>query len=131
MAKGGYVLREAAGGTPKALIIASGSEVHLALAAAERAETAGIPTRVVNLASWDLFDAQECCYRDDVLPPSVTARVAVEAAHPMGWEKWVGASGRIVGIARFGASAPGPVIAEKLGITVDHVVRAVLESAGR
>jgi transketolase len=122
VSKGGYILKDAEGGPVKAILIASGSEVHLALAAAAKLEDMGTPTRVVNLASWDLFESQPAEYRDKVLPPEVTARVALEAGATLGWERYTGFKGKILGLDRFGASAPGDVLAEKFGFTVDNVV---------
>ncbi|MDF1555462.1 MAG: transketolase [Deferrisomatales bacterium] len=122
--KGGYVLREGSRGPGELdlILIASGSEVHLALGAAERLEAGGTSVRVVSLPCWERFEEQEAAYRDQVLPPAVTRRVAVEAAHPFGWERYVGCSGQVVGIGRFGASAPAERLAERFGFTVDHVV---------
>ncbi|PLX45576.1 MAG: transketolase [Deltaproteobacteria bacterium] len=125
--RGGYILKEAAGGSPKAIIIASGSEVHLALGAAESLEADEIPTRVVNLASWDLFEAQDSAYKAKVLPEEVTVRTAVEASHPLGWERYLGLSGKMVGVWTFGASAPAGVIAKEYGFTVENVVAKVKE----
>ena len=122
--RGGYVLAEAAGGTPGAILIASGAEVGLALDARERLEAGGTPTRVVSLPSWFLFGLQDEAYRDSVLPPSVPARVSVEAGSTFGWARWVGASGRSVGVDHFGASAPAEVLFEKFGFTVDNIVEA-------
>ncbi|GAB4252963.1 MULTISPECIES: transketolase family protein [Deferrisoma] len=131
--RGGYVLREASAGPQgiRLLLIATGSEVHLALGAAERLEAEGVPTRVVSLPSWELFEAQDPAYRAEVLPPGVTARVAVEAASAFGWERYVGPAGAVVGIDRFGASAPAQVLAEKFGFTVENVLRACREVLGR
>jgi len=106
------------------ILIASGSELALAVAARERLETAGTPTRVVSLPSWLLFAGQPRAYRDEVLPPSVTRRVSVEAGSTFGWERWIGPHGRAIGLDRFGASAPAEVLYEKLGITVDAIVEA-------
>jgi transketolase len=125
--RGGYVLRDAPTGSPELILIASGSEVSLALAAAEKLEARGIPTRVVSLPSWALFQEQSSDYRNEVLPPTVRARVAVEAASPFGWERYVGVEGRVVGVADFGASAPADILGEKLGLTRDNVVRVALE----
>lgn len=127
--RGGYVLREAGGGAGAArlLLIASGSEVPLALEAAADLEEWGTPTRVVSLPCWELFEAQPKDYRDEVLPPAVTARVAVEAASPFGWERYVGPRGRVVGMPRFGASAPAEVLGEKFGFTRANVVRVAQE----
>ena len=123
--RGGYILKEADGGAPKAIIISSGSEVHLALEAAKSLEAEAIPTRVVNLASWDLFEAQGDDYRASVLPSSVTVRTAVEAAHPLGWDRYVGQRGNVVGVETFGASAPAEVLAKEFGFTVENVVSKV------
>ena len=127
--RGAYVLREAGGGPGaiRLILIATGSEVHLALGAAERLEAEGVPTRVVSLPSWELFEAQGGAYRDEVLPPRVEARVAVEAGATFGWERYVGTRGRVVGLDRFGASAPAGVLAERFGFTVENVVRAARE----
>jgi len=122
---GGYVLAEATGGTPAAILIASGSELGLALDARERLEADGTPTRVVSLPSWYLFVRQPREYRDEVLSPSVPLRVSIEAGSTFGWERWVGPGGHAIGLDRFGASAPAEVLFEKLGFTVDAVVEAV------
>lgn len=130
--RGGYVLREASGGEPRLILIASGAEVGLALDAAEALEEDGTPTRVVSLPSWYLFAQQDPAYRDRVLPPSVRARVSVEAGSTFGWIRWVGEAGRSVGLDRFGASAPAEVLFEQLGFSVDHVTetaRAALNDA--
>ncbi|ACY47374.1 transketolase [Rhodothermus marinus] len=126
--RGAYVLKEAQGAL-QAILLASGSEVHVALAAAEQLEAEGIGTRVVSVPSWELFKKQEAAYRESVLPPEVTVRVAVEAGVGQGWEQFVGCRGRIVSIERFGASAPGKVLFEKFGFTPERVaseVRALL-----
>ncbi len=120
--RGGYVFREADGGDPRAVLLASGSELHLAVEAAERLEEQGTPTRVVSLPSWFLFSQQDPAYRERVLRPAVRARVAVEAASPFGWARWVGDTGEVVGVERFGASAPWKVIFHEYGITADAVV---------
>jgi transketolase len=130
--RGGYVLREGSRG-PAALdllLVASGSEVHLALDAAEALEAGGTAVRVVSLPCWELFEAQDAAYRDQVLPPAVTRRVAVEAAHPFGWERYVGRGGAIVGLPHYGASAPAETLAEKFGFTVDHVVEMARQLLG-
>jgi len=121
VARGGYVLREASGGAPHLIMIGTGSELQLAFAAAEALETDGIPTRVVSLPCWERFDAQDQTYRDAVLPPSVRARVSVEIGVTLGWERWVGDEGAIIGLDRFGASAPGGTIFEKFGFTAARV----------
>ncbi len=123
--RGAYVLAEATGGTPAAVVIATGSEVALALEARTALEADGTPTRVVSMPSWELFAAQDASYRDAVLPPDVAARVSVEAGVTQGWQQWVGDRGRMIGIDRFGASAPGGTVARELGLTADAVVAAV------
>jgi transketolase len=122
-ARGAYVLTDAVQGTPPELIlIATGSEVSLALAAHKELCGEGIRSRVVSMPSWELFEAQPLEYRHTVLPPEVRARVSVEAGSPFGWERHVGLTGAIIGVDRFGASAPGPVVMEHYGFTVEHVV---------
>ncbi len=123
--RGGYVLAEAPQGTPQVLILATGSEVHLALAAYEELLGQGVAARVISLPSWEIFEAQEADYREEVLPATVKARVAVEAGVSMGWQRYVGANGKVVGVDEFGASAPGNVVMEKFGLTADAVVSAV------
>ncbi len=127
VARGGYVLAEAEG-RPDVILIATGSEVSLALAARVQLAARGTKARVVSLPSWELFDAQPQEYRDSVLPPDLLARVAVEAGIPQGWEKYVGGFGAVVGIeGRFGASAPAKVVFEKLGFTPENVAGKALE----
>ncbi len=123
--RGGYIFREAGGGEPQAIILASGSELHLAVAAADTLEADGLPTRVVSLISWHLFGGQDPVYREEVLPRRIRARVAIEAASPMGWERWVGDGGSVVGIDRFGASAPAGRLFQEYGITAEAVVERV------
>jgi transketolase len=111
------------------VLVATGLEVSLFLESQAELSKEGIPVRVVSMPSWELFAAQTQAYRNQILPPSITARVSVEAASPMGWERWVGRNGAVIGIDRFGASAPGPLVLEKLGFTVANVtsnVRALL-----
>ena len=120
--RGGYILREASGGSPNLILIGTGSELQLAFKAAEVLEADGIPTRVVSLPCWEQFEAQDRAYRDAVLPLHVRARVSVEAGASLGWERWVGDEGAIVGIDHFGASAPAGTIFAKLGFSVEHVV---------
>jgi len=130
VARGAYVLAETDGGAagggrgPELILIATGSEVALVLEAHQRLAGDGVRSRVVSMPSWELFEAQPPAYRDQVLPPGVRARVSVEAAASFGWDKWVGPEGTIIGIDRFGASAPGPTVLKELGFTVDHVVAA-------
>jgi transketolase len=120
--RGGYVLADAPnGGDPELILIASGSEVHLALEVWSRLVGEGIACRVVNLSCWELFESQDEEYRSGVLPPSVSARLAVEAGTTFGWARYVGIEGDVLGIDRFGASAPGPVNLEKFGFHADEL----------
>ncbi len=123
--QGAYILADAPQGTPRALILASGSEVHVALSAYEKLGEEGIPVRVVSMPSWEVFEAQDAAYREKVLPARVRARLAIEAAVPLGWERYVGDHGRVIGIERFGASAPGALVLEKFGFTAEAVVATV------
>ncbi len=130
-ARGGYVLAEATGGAPEAIIIATGSEVQLALAARTELEAAGTPTRVVSMPCVEWFDAQSEEYREEVLPTSVRARVSVEAGIAMGWRAYVGDAGVSVSLEHFGASAPYQTLYEKFGITSEAVVAAVRDSLAK
>jgi transketolase len=122
ISKGGYILKDC-DGTPEAIIIATGSEVALAMGAAE--ELADRKVRVVSMPSTTVFDAQDEAYRESVLPSGVTARVAVEAAVTDGWYKYVGMNGKVIGIDRFGESAPAGLLFKEFGFTVENVVKAV------
>ena len=128
---GGYILAEAQGGAPELLLIATGSEVSLALAARERLLEEGIRVRVVSLPSWELFEEEPKEYRDRVLPPGVTARLAIEAGSPQGWHRYVGIDGAVLGVERFGASAPGEVLLREYGFTVENVLRLAREQLAR
>jgi transketolase len=120
--RGGYVLRDAAGGAePELILIGTGSELQLAFGAAEALEREGVAARVISLPCWEIFEQQDRGYRDSVLPPSVRARVAVEAGVSLGWQRWVGDEGAIVGLDHFGASAPAGTIFEHFGFSVDRV----------
>jgi transketolase len=119
--RGAYVLSEAAGGKPQLILMASGSEVGLIVSAAERLQQENIAVRCVSMPSWDLFDALPKADRDAVLPPSVRARLAVEAAATQGWHRYVGDAGDVIGVDRFGASAPGEIVLREYGFTVDNV----------
>jgi transketolase len=121
VARGAYVLADPQQGRPQIILIATGSEVAVAVGAQKLLAERGVAARVVSMPSWDLFERQPQSYRDSVLPPAVTARVAIEAAVPLGWHKYVGPAGEIVGMTRFGASAPGPVLFEKFGFTAENV----------
>ena len=127
-AKGGYVLFEADGGEPEVILIATGSEVHVAVEAREQLQGAGVPTRVVSMPSVEWFEQQDQGYRDSVLPPSVRARVAVEAGIGLTWHKYVGDAGRIVSLEHFGASADGKVLFREFGFTPENVAAAARES---
>ena len=129
--QGAYVLADAPDGRPDIVLIGSGSEVPLVVAAREKLSERKIQARVVSMPSWELFDAQPRQYRDSVLPLSVRARLAVEAALPQGWHRYVGDGGDVIGVERFGASAPGNVVMERLGFTVNHVVERALALVGR
>jgi transketolase len=119
--RGGYVLWEATT-TPEVILIGTGSEVNIVLEAGRMLEKEGIAARVVSLPSWELFDAQPEEYRNQVLPPDIRARVSMEAGSPVGWERYTGLDGVVIGLHRFGASAPYKVIYEKLGLTAQHMV---------
>ena len=120
--QGAYVLSDAKDGKPTLILLASGSEVALILAAADQLQAAGIAVRCVSMPSWELFDAQPQSYRDQVLPPNVSARLAVELGVSQGWDRYVGAKGDMLGVDRFGASAPANVLLREYGFTVDNVV---------
>jgi transketolase len=123
LARGAYVLADADGGDPELILLATGSEVSLALGAHEKLIAEGVRSRVVSMPSWALFEQQPRSYREMVLPPSVGARVAVEQASPLGWDRYVGLAGATVTMNRFGASAPFAQLRDKFGFTVDNVVR--------
>ena len=129
--RGGYVYAEATGGIPSVILVATGSEVELALKAREILEGEGTPTRLVSMPCREWFDAQEASYRQKVLPPNVRARVSIEAAVPQGWREVVGEIGEIVSIDHFGASADGPVLFEQFGFTPDRVVAKAHETLER
>jgi transketolase len=133
VARGAYVLAEAPGGKPSVILMATGSEVSLCVAAHEQLAKEGIASRVVSMPSWELFEAQDKAYRASVLPPSITARIAVEAASGFGWERWIGPAGRFIGMHSFGASAPGKDVFKNFGITTEHIVSEAksLASAGK
>jgi transketolase len=131
LAKGAYVLADAPGGNPEVVIIASGSEVSLAVNAHEKLVAEGIRSRVVSMPSWEIFEHQSQEYRDSVLPPNVKARVAVEQASVLGWERYVGNSGRVIGMNTFGASAPLKELQRRFGFEPDHVVAAAKQQLGR
>jgi transketolase len=127
VARGAYVLADPPDGKPEVLLLATGSEVVLCLEAHERLKAEGVKARVVSMPSWELFDDQPQDYRDQVLPPNVTARVSVEQASTFGWSKYVGATGQSIGMRSFGASAPLKDLMKKFGFTPEHVVAAARE----
>jgi transketolase len=131
--RGAYVLRESYKETPDVILIGTGSEVHVCTRAADLLEADGIATRVVSMPCVDRFAAQDAGYRDEILPPQVRARVAVEAASPLGWHRWVGDAGAVIGMETFGASAPQAALFEHFGFTPERVAataREVLERVG-
>ena len=127
VARGAYILADADGGKPQVILMATGSEVYLCIEAYEKLKADGIRARVVSMPSWELFEHQDESYRDQVLPPEVTARVAVEQASTMGWAQYAGAKGRIIGMHTFGASAPLKDLQKKFGFSSDAVVQAARE----
>ena len=122
LAQGAYILAEAGESPPEVILIATGSEVSLALEAHARLASDGIRSRVVSMPCWELFERQPESYRDTVLPPSIRARVSIEAAARFGWERYVGLEGAMIGVTGFGTSAPGPVVMREFGFTPEHVV---------
>ncbi|WP_281890028.1 transketolase [Paenibacillus sp. YYML68] len=120
--RGAYVLSDAANGQAQVQLIATGTEVQLAVAAQKKLAEEGIAARVISMPSWELFDRQDQAYKDSVLLPNVKARLAIEMGHSFGWDRYVGDQGSVLGIDRFGASAPGPVVIAEYGFTVENVV---------
>jgi transketolase len=131
LARGGYVLADAADGKPQVILIATGSEVSLCVEAYEKLKAEGIPARVVSIPCWELFNHQDQSYRDQVLPPDVTARVAVEQAAVLGWSQYVGLKGRVIGMRSFGASAPLKDLQKHFGFTVEAVLKAARDLVGK
>ncbi len=131
VAKGAYVLADAEGGKPEVILMASGSELQLAVAAYEKLRAEGIKARVVSMPCWELFEMQDAAYKESVLPSSVTARVSVEMASTLGWERYVGLKGQVIGMHSFGASAPLKDLLKKFGFEAEHVVAAAKEALGR
>jgi transketolase len=127
LGKGAYVLAEAPGGDPEVVLLGTGSEVSLCIAAYERLTLEGIPARVVSMPSWELFERQNQAYRDQVLPPHVTARISVEQAATTGWDRYIGPAGTSIGMNTFGASAPLKELQKKFGFTPENLVSAVKE----
>jgi transketolase len=131
VARGAYVLADAADGQPDLLLLASGSEVALCIAAYEQLKQEGVQARVVSMPSWDLFERQDEAYRESVLPEAVVARVSVEAAAALGWDRYVGRHGSILAMRSFGLSAPGPVAQAHFGFDVAHVLAAARQQLAR
>jgi transketolase len=131
VARGAYVLADPPNGKPEVILISSGSEVSLCINAYEELLAEGIRSRVVSMPSWDIFEDQTQAYRDSVLPPDVTARVAVEQASTFGWERYVGQAGRILGMKTFGASAPLKELLRKYGFEPERVTDVVREMLGK
>jgi transketolase len=129
--RGAYVLADAPGGTSELVLIGTGSEVQLVLGAQAALAKDGVRARVVSMPSWELFQAESPDYQESVLPGAVSRRLAVEAGATFGWERWVGSAGAVVGIDRFGASAPGEVVMKELGFTVENVVARARALLGR
>jgi transketolase len=122
VALGGYILCDPLDGPPQAILIATGSEVALAVEARRALEAGGVPTRVVSMPCWEFFDRQPREYRDQILPPAVRPRLAIEAGASLGWANYVGEGGGSVSLDRYGASAPGEVVLRELGFNVENVV---------
>jgi transketolase len=131
VARGAYVMADAPGGPPEIILIASGSEVSLIVGAHEALADQGIRSRVVSMPSWDIFEHQPQSYRESVLPPPVTARIAVEQGSVLGWDRYVGAAGQVIGMKTFGASAPLKELQRKFGFEPERVVTAAKELLGR
>ena len=125
------MLADAPGGAPDLVLIGTGSEAQLVVAAQAVLAKDGIRARAVSMPSWELFAAESADYRESVLPRAVSRRLAVEAGATFGWERWVGTAGAVVGVDRFGASAPGEVVLKELGFTVEHVVTRARALLGR
>ncbi|HEX6769008.1 MAG TPA: transketolase C-terminal domain-containing protein, partial [Candidatus Binatia bacterium] len=131
LAKGAYILADAAGGKPQVILIGTGSEVALCIDAYEQLKQDGIRARVVSMPSWELFERQSQEYREQVLPAAVTARVAVEQGVTLGWSQYAGAAGAVIGMKRFGASAPFQQLQKKFGFTVENIVAAAKAQLAR
>ena len=131
VARGGYILADAPGGVPEVILIGTGSELSLAVQAHEQLAAEGIRSRVVSMPSWEIFDHQTVEYRDSVLPPTVTARVAVEQGSTLGWERYVGSAGYVIGMVTFGASAPLKALQQRFGFEPDKVAAAAKTLLGR
>jgi transketolase len=122
LARGAYIMADIGDRSPELILMASGSEVGLIVAAGERLAAEGVNVRLVSFPSWELFEAQEIAYREQVLPPAIKVRLAVEAGISQGWERWVGERGAVISVETYGASAPVNVVFEKYGFTADNVI---------
>jgi transketolase len=131
VARGAYILADAEGGKPQVILMATGSEVYLCIDAYEKLKAEGIKARVVSMPSWELFEHQDKSYRDQVLPPDVKARVAIEQASVMGWAQYAGPTGRIIGMHTFGASAPLKDLQKKFGFSSEAIVKAAHDQLGK
>jgi transketolase len=131
VARGAYVMADAPSGSPEVILIASGSEVALIVKGHEALAAQGIRSRIVSMPSWDIFEQQPQSYRDEVLLPTVKARVAVEQGSVLGWDRYVGADGRVIGMKTFGASAPLKELQRRFGFEPERVVAAAMEVLGR
>jgi transketolase len=131
VARGAYVMADTPGGAPEIILIASGSEVSLVVDAHEELASRGIRCRVVSMPSWDIFEHQPQAYREQVLPPSIKARIAVEQGSVLGWDRYVGTDGCIIGMKTFGASAPLKELQRRFGFEPERVVAAATELLGR
>jgi len=131
LARGAYIMAGSKDRTPDVILIASGSEVQLCISAYERLKQEGIAARVVSMPSWELFEAQDRHYREEILPPSVKARIAVEAGAVIGWDRYAGPEGTIIGMHRFGGSAPGTSVMQKFGFTAERVLQAAKDQIAK
>jgi transketolase len=131
VAKGAYVLIDAEGGKPDVILMGTGSEVHLCVEAYEKLKAEGIKARVVSMPSWELFEKQDAAYKESVLPAAVTARVSVEMAATLGWDRYVGPKGKMIGMHSFGASAPLKDVLKKFGFLTENVVAAAKQVLGK
>jgi transketolase len=125
--KGAYILADMGQDDPELILMASGSEVDLILSAASNLAAEGVNVRVVSFPSWEIFAKQDQSYKEAVLPPNIKARISVEAGSTMGWDRWVGDKGRMIGIDKFGASAPGDRVMHEYGFTVANVIDQALD----
>jgi transketolase len=131
LAKGAYILADAPGGKPSVILVGTGSEVSLVVAAHEQLTAQGVASRVVSMPSWELFEQQDAAYRNSVFAPEVKARVACEAAVRQGWDHYIGNTGRFVGMHSYGASAPGSACFKHFNITVEHVIAEAKAALGQ